>query len=287
MERSSEMRSKVCLITGANSGIGKATALGLAKLGATVVMVCRDYDRGQAARTDIVEKSRNESIDLFIADLSSQSAVRQLAEEFKAKYPRLHLLINNAGVNISRRTVTVDRIETAFAVNYLAPFLLTHLLLDLLRASAPARIINLASWTHPPIDLNDLSREKRYQQMEVYYQSKTAIVMFTYELARRIQGAGVTVNCSDPGLIRTNLGRDLRGPVRLFLALMRPFMKSSERGAEALIHLASAPEVERVTGKYFVGTQETPAFKESYDVVAAQRLWQVSEQLTRLSSAGQ
>jgi len=283
MSEANDMYGKVCLVTGANSGMGKATAEGLAKLGATIVMVCRDPQRGQAAHAEIVAQSGSETVDLFIADLSRQSEVRRLAETFKSKYPRLDVLINNAGLNVSRRALTEDGIETIFAVNYFAPFLLTHLLLEQLKASAPARVINLATWMHPPVDLDDLTREKHYDQMQVYTQSKTAIVLFTEELARRLPKS-VTVNCVNPGLIHTNLGRDMRGSisVRLFIALMRPFMKSAKHGAEVVTYLASAPELAGVSGKYFVGKQEGQAFQKPYDSAAAQRLWRMSTELTRL-----
>jgi retinol dehydrogenase-14 len=243
-------------------------------------MVCRNGERGRAAQAEIVAQSGNPSVGLFIADLATQSAVRQLAEAFRAKYPRLHVLINNAGLNISRRILTADGIETTFAVNYLAPFLLTHLLLERLKASAPARVINLATWMHPPIDLDDLQRERHYDPMSAYQQSKTAIVLFTEELARRLPEA-VTVNCVNPGLIHTNLGRDLQGSMRLFLALTRPFMKSAKLGAEVIVYLASVPELAGVSGKYFAGKQEAQAFQKPYESAAAQRLWQVSEQLTQ------
>ncbi len=283
MTNPADLRDKVCLVTGANSGIGQATTLGLAKRGATVVMCCRNAERGQAARDEIARASGNESVDLLMADLASQAAVRRLADEFKVKYPRLHILINNAGLNLSQRSVTGDGIETTLAVNYLAPFLLTQLLLEPLALGAPARVVNLGTWIQPAIDLDDVMRERRYDPMEAYTQSKTAVVMFTYELARRLRGTGVTVNCVNPGLIRTNLGRDSpRGALRLFLALMRPLMKSPDQGAQAVLFLATSAEVEGVSGKFFTGQRETPTSKESCDAVASERLWRMSEQLTRL-----
>jgi NAD(P)-dependent dehydrogenase (short-subunit alcohol dehydrogenase family) len=281
MNESIELRGKTCLVTGANSGIGRATALGLAKRGATVVMVCRNEEGGRAVQADIAIQSGNKSVDLFIADLARQSAVRQLAEVFAAKYARLHVLINNAGVNISRRTLTADGIETTFAVNYLAPFLLTHLLLEQLKASEPARVINLATWMHPPLDMDDLTREKHYDPMAAYLQSKTAIVLFTKELARRLPD-GVTVNCVNPGLTRTNLGQDLQGSMRLFIVLMRPFMKSAEQAAESIIYLATTPELAGTSGEYFVGKRKGQPFRTPYDSAAAQQLWRMSEQLTQL-----
>src|SRR5262245_27280606 len=281
MNESTDMAGRVCLVTGANSGIGKATALSLAKRGATVVMVCRNRDRGEVARADIVKQSGSASIDLRITDLSSQSAIHQLAEVVKATYPVLHVLINNAGLNLSRRTMTVDGIETTFAVNHLAPFLLSQLLLDALKAAAPARIINITSGLLQPIAFDDLRREKRYRAMEVYAQSKMANLLFTYAFAQRIEGSGVTVNCVTPGLVRTNLGRDARGLFRLFLSVMRPVMKTPEQAAEAVLYLASSPAMAGVSGKCFAGTNETSPASTADDVAAAERLWRISVQLTQ------
>jgi NAD(P)-dependent dehydrogenase (short-subunit alcohol dehydrogenase family) len=276
-----DMSGRVCLVTGANSGIGKATALGLAKRGATVVMVCRNRDRGEAARADIVKQSGSTTVDLYIADLASQSVIRQLADVVKVAYPRLHVLINNAGLNLSRRTLTVDGVETTFAVNHLAPFLLSQLLFDALKAAAPARIINITSGLLQPIAFDDLRRNKPYRALEVYAQSKMANVLFTYALAQRIEGSGVTVNCVTPGLVRTNLGRDLRGLFRLFLSVMRPFMQTPEQAADALLYLASSPDLDGVSGKCFAGKKETARSSAAYDVAAAEQLWHISEQLTQ------
>jgi NAD(P)-dependent dehydrogenase (short-subunit alcohol dehydrogenase family) len=281
MNESPQLTGRVCLITGANSGIGKATALGLAKQGATVVMVCRNRDRGEAARADVAQQSGNAAIDLYIADLASQAAIRQLADVIKAKYPQLHILINNAGLNLSQRLLTVDGIETTFAVNHLAPFLLGQLLFDALKAAAPARIINITSGLVQPIAFDDLRRDKRYRALEVYAQSKMANVLFTYTLAQRIEGSGVTVNCVTPGLVRTNLGRDLRGWFGLFLSVMRPFMQTPEQAADALLYLASSPDLDGVNGKCFVGKKETPPSSAAYHGAAAERLWHISEQLTQ------
>src|SRR5579859_5247550 len=203
MTDSFDLRDKVCLVTGANSGIGQATALALAGLGATVVLHARDAAKGEAARDEIVAASGNTAVDLLLADLSSQAAVRQLAAAFKAKYDRLNILINNAGINTSQRTITADGFESNWAVNYLAPFLLTQLLLDQLAAGAPARVVNLGTWMQPPIDLDDLLREKSYVPGAAYTQSKTGVVLFTRELAHRLAGTGVTINCINPGLVHT------------------------------------------------------------------------------------
>ena len=287
MERSeSNMSRKVCLITGGSSGVGKATALGLANKGANVVIVGRDRSRGEAARTEIVEKSANELVDVMLADLSSQESIRQLAEDFADRYGRLHVLINNAGVFISKRTLTVDGIETTFAVNHLAPFLLTYLLLDVLEASAPARIINVTSSGERSgtINFDDLQGEGRYSGFRAYNQSKLAMILFTYELARRLEGTGVTVNCVHPGVVVTNLGRGSSGSFGLLLRLMRPFFSSPGKGAETPIYVASSPEVEGVNGKYFAKRAEARSSEQSCDEATGRRLWQVSAELTKLST---
>jgi retinol dehydrogenase-14 len=282
----SSMSGKVCIITGGSSGIGKATALGLANKGANVVMVGRDRSRGEATRTEIVEKSGNELVDLMPADLSSQESIRQLAEDFTSRYGRLHVLINNAGVFISKRTVTVDGIETTIAVNHLAPFLLTNLLLDVLKASAPARIINVTSSGERSgtINFDDLQGEGRYSGFRAYNQSKLAMILFTYELARRLEGTGATVNCVHPGVVVTNLGRGTSGYFGLLLRLMRPFFSGPEKGAETSIYLASSPEVEGVSCKYFAKKAEARSSEQSYDEATGRRLWQVSAELAKLNT---
>jgi len=278
------MRGKVCLVTGGSAGIGKATALGLANMGATVIVVGRDRSRGEAGVTEIKQKSNNDAVDLMLADLSSQASIRRLAEDFKDRYQQLHVLISNAGVFISKRTVTVDGIETTFAVNHLAPFLLTNLLLDVLKASAPARIINITSSGERSgtINFDDLQGEGRYSGFRAYNQSKLAMILFTYELARKLEGTAVTVNCVHPGVVVTNLGRGSSGAFGLLLRLMRPFFSSPEKGAETPIYLASSPEVEGVSGKYFAKKAEAKSSERSYDTVTARRLWQVSAELTKL-----
>lgn len=274
------------MITGANSGIGKATALGLVKMGTTVVMVCRNRNRGEAAMDEIKAQSGNESVELMIADLASQKSIRQLVKDFTDKYQQLHVLINNAGVAKANRTLTVDGIETTFAINYLAPFLLTNLLLDALKASTPARIVNVSSMVHKwgAIDFDNLQGEKRYDMDKAYNQSKLAIVLFTYELARRLQGTGVTVNSLEPGLVATNFGREYTGFKRLMTTkIWRSFVKSPEKGAETSTYLASSLEVEGITGKHFTNKKATKSSKRSHDESVWQRLWQVSEELTELN----
>jgi len=279
------MQGKICMVTGANSGIGKATALALAQMGATVVMVCRDRARGEEARSEITTKSKNNAVDLLQADLSSQQSIRQLVEHFKQRYTHLHVLINNAGAAFTGRRETVDGLEMTFAVNYLAPFLLTHLLLDVLKASAPARIVNVSSASHKSgyIQMDDLQGEKHNRSMRAYPQSKLAIVLFTYELARRLQGTGVTANCLDPGFVATNIGQTGASlPVRLLIKLIGSFGTSPEKGAKTSIYLASSPEVEGVTGKYFVKSLPKRSAAISYDESLQRQLWEQSAKLVNL-----
>jgi NAD(P)-dependent dehydrogenase (short-subunit alcohol dehydrogenase family) len=285
-ETSADMSGKICLITGANSGIGKATALGLAQLGATVVMVCRNPHKGEGARQEIQEKSGNADIDLFIADLSSQQAIRQLVQDFQQKYPQLHVLVNNAGSVFNRGKVSPDGIEMTLAVNHLASFLLTNLLLDTIKASVPARIVNVSSVAHAQgfIDLDDLQGKRQYKLMRAYAQSKLANVLFTYTLARRLEGTGVTVNCLHPGAVATNIWTSALPNWLHFLGIIdRLFCISPEQGALTSIYLASSPEVEGITGKYFEKCLDIPSAKISYDQDIQMRLWAISETLTHFS----
>ncbi len=280
------MQGKVCIVTGANSGIGKATSLGLAQMGATVVMVCRDRTKGEEAQNEIKTKSGNDAIDLLLAELSSQDSIRQLVENFQQHYTQLHVLINNAGgVNLSRRE-TLDGLEMTFALNYLAPFLLTNLLLDKLKASAPARIVNVSSESHESgyIKMDDLQLEKKYRLMRAYGQSKLALVLFTYELARRLQGTGVTANCLHPGFVATNIaqsgvGRVGRSIVKLIFSSLGI---SPEEGAKTSIYLASSPDIEGVTGKYFVKSIPVRSAPISYDESLQRQLWEESAKLVNL-----
>ena len=279
------MAGKVCIVTGANGGIGKATVLGLANLGATVVLVCRSRERGEAALAEVKEKSNNDHVSLLIADLSSQGEVRKLAENFKSQHSALHVLINNAGIIPRKREVTVDGLETQFAVNYLAPFLLTNLLLDMLKSNAPARVVTVASDMHrgATIDFGDLQSERAYKPLRVYCRTKLANVLFTKELARRLQGTGVTANCLHPGVVATKLLADAMGMPRTLRPSTRLIGSSPDRGARTSIYLATSPEVEGVSGKYFVRQKAVESSKVSYDENMASQLWRVSAELTRLS----
>jgi retinol dehydrogenase 14 len=275
------MQGRVVLITGSTSGIGKVTALELAQQGATVLAVSRDRARGEATVAELRSRAGGGAAELFVADLSSQEEVRRLAREVRARHERLHVLVNNAGAIFRTRRATADGLEGTFALNHLAPFLLTHLLRDLLQASAPARVVTVASAAHrfARIDFDDLQGERRYRWARAYAQSKLANVLFTYELARRLEGTGVTANCLHPGGVATGLWRESRGFVRALLWLGRPFMLGPERGAETMIYLAAAPEVEGVSGRYFVRKEEQRSSAASYDRDTAARLWDVSAAL--------
>jgi NAD(P)-dependent dehydrogenase (short-subunit alcohol dehydrogenase family) len=274
------------LVTGANAGIGKATALALARMGATVALVARDRRRGEAALAELRKKSKSSSVGLLVADLSSQRAVRELAEEVKRAYGHLHVLVNNAAVITRTRTLTVDEIETQFAVNHLASFLLTNLLLDVLELSAPARIVNVSSQVHAggTINFDDLNGDRHYEPLRAYKQSKLANVLFTYELAKRLEGTGVTVNCLHPGVIATNLLDDFLARPRAMHVLTKLQHKGPEDGARTSVYLASSPEVEGVTGCYFVDKTAAPSSRESYDKGVRQRLWRVSAEMTGLAT---
>lgn len=274
------------MVTGANGGIGKATALGLANIGATVFMVCRSRERGEAALAEIKEQSSNEHIFLLVADLASQAEIRQLAEDFKRQHSRLHVLVNNAGIVPRKRQLTVDGFETQFAVNHLAPFLLTNLLLDVLKSSAPARIVTVASNMHrgATMDFDDLQSERSYGPVRVYCRTKLANVLFTNELARRLQGTGVSANCLHPGVVATNLLADAMGMPRALKSTTRLIGSSPDKGARTSIYLAASPEVEGISGKYFVGQKAVESSKVSYDEKVASRLWRVSAELTGISA---
>jgi NAD(P)-dependent dehydrogenase (short-subunit alcohol dehydrogenase family) len=273
------------MITGANSGIGKATSLALAKMDATVVMVARSKERSEAAKAEIIKESQNNSVDLLLADLSSLESVQQLATEFRKKYSKLHVLINNAGLFNRKRHVTTDGYENTFATNYLAPFLLTNLQLGLLKASAPSRIINVSSVGHynGHINFEDLNLEKEYGGWKAYGQSKLALVLFTHELAKKLRGSGVAVNALHPGTVATNIWTRPFGPAGFITALPKLFMASPEEGAETIVYLASSPDAQSLSGEYLEKLKVKKSSEESYDEEIAQRLWDVSAKLTRLS----
>lgn len=276
------MQGKICLVTGSSSGIGTVTARELARQGATVVIVSRDRARGEATRDEIKKVTGNEQVDLLVADLSVLGDVRRVTADFKQKYTQLHVLINNAGGANHERKVTPDGFETTFAVNYLTPFLLTELLSDVLTASAPARVINVSSSAHTMgrIDFADLQGEKNYSLWKAYGQAKLALLLFTYELADRLKGTGVTVNALHPGVVATNFGKNL-GWLQFGWKIMSPFISTTEQGARTTLYLATSSEVERVSGQYFINCQARKSSPRSYDEAVRQRLWQLSQELVQ------
>jgi retinol dehydrogenase 14 len=282
MAATTSMIGKTVLITGGTGGIGRATAIGLASMGARVGNTGRDRTRAERAAAEIGRESGNPTVDVFVADMSSQADVRRLAAEVLATYPRLDVLLNNVGGFWSHRHVTADGLEHTFALNHLAPFLLTSLLLHRLIASAPARVVTVASGAQSmgTIDFDDLMGERKYSGQTAYNQSKLANVMFTYELARRVAGTGVTATTLHPGMTSTAFSAE--DPSRAFaplVAVVRPFMRSAAKGAATSIYLASSPEADGVTGRYFHDLQVKKSNKSSYDTATTARLWQVSADL--------
>ena len=278
------MSEKVMLVTGASSGIGRATAVGLARHGARVLLVGRNPARCEAALA-AVRAAGGASAQILRADFSSLDGVRKLADDVLARTERLDVLVNNAATVVMGRSVTTDGYETQFAVNHLSYFLLTGLLLPRLRAKTPTRIVNVASDSHvsAPIDLDDLQNERRYSVFRVYGQSKSANILWTQELARRLGGAGVTANCLHPGTIRTNLGRGNGVALDLFQRAISLFMKSPDTGAETSIYLATSPDVAEVSGRYFANSREKAPAPHATDPAVARRLWQISEELVGFS----
>lgn len=282
------MAGKICLVTGATSGIGRATAHGLASLGATVVIIGRNEDRCKATKQWVINRTRNPSVEFLAADLSDQAQVRELAAEFKLRYNRLHVLVNNAGARFMSHRKTRQGIEMTFALNHLAYFLLTHLLLDALRVSAPARIINISSGSQTSrLDFGNLSDWQSYDGRKAYSQSKLSNMLFTHELSRRLAGSGVTVNAVDPGGVASNFNRN-----NGWLYWLRHVLAHVKAGnlitprvaAETNVYLAASAEVEGVTGKYFHRKQMIPASAAAQDQELAGRLWQVSCELTELAA---
>ena len=274
-------QGKVVVITGANAGIGFATALGLAKQGAEICLVCRNADRGTAAMTAVAQVAATPPA-LFIADLSSQRSICELAATLHQRLSRLDVLINNAGAAFARREFTVDGIEKTFATNHLAPFRLTRLVLDLIRRSSGGRIVNLTAGI--PVRrasfLDNLQGEQHYGQFGAYRTSKVSNILFTYELARRLQGTGITVNCAHPGPVRTEFTQKAGGFLLRMSKLLRPIMRSPEVGARTPIFLAIDPAVATVTGGYFVNCRQRKSTAITYDRMIAEKLWEISERLT-------
>ena len=280
------MTGRTVLVTGGTGGIGKATAVGLATLGAHVAITGRDSGRTDAAADEI--RAAGGKVDTFVADLSAQTQVRALADEILERLPRIDVLVNNVGGFWNTRHVTADGLERTFALNHLAPFLLTNLLLDRLQQSAAARVVTVSSNAQSlgRIDFDDLQGERSYSGARAYNQSKLANVLFTYELATKLQGTSVTANALHPGVVRTAFGAEDPATVQRFLIpFVRPFMKSPTQGAATSIHLASAPDLQQVTGRYFADSTEKKTAERSYDQETAARLWSVSADLVGLSRA--
>jgi retinol dehydrogenase-14 len=284
------MLDKVVLITGGTGGIGKATAIGLATMGARVGITGRDLARAEQAAADIRAASGNAAVDAFAADLTSQAEVRRLALEVLDAYTRLDVLINNVGGFWAHRHPTADGLERTFALNHLAPFLLTNLLLDRLKASAPARVVTISSGAQSMgrIDFEDLQGARAYSGQRAYNQSKLASIMFTNELARRLRGTGVTATSLHPGVVRTNFGAE--DQARFFAIISRvvlPLLKTPAQGAETSIYLASSPDVASVSGQFFANRKPKIANKLAYDTDTTARLWQVSAHLVGIAGAQQ
>ena len=289
-----DMHGKTVVVTGGNSGIGLETAAALATMGARVLVAARNADKGRAAVADISRRNDGHAqVQLVVFDLADLASVRRGAAEILEQAPRLDVLVNNAGLVLSDRRETVDGYEATFAVNHLGPFLLTNLLLDRMRESAPARVVNVASMAHASarkgIPFDDLQSRQRYRGMRVYGQSKLANILFTLELARRLEGSAVTANSLHPGTVRTGYGADgdARGFLALGLKLSGPFFLTPARGAQTSIYLASSPEVEGVSGQYFVKCTPVQPKAPARDAEAARRLWRVSEEMVGLASPAQ
>lgn len=277
-----DLKGKTVLITGANQGIGKAAAVALHRLGADLVLVCRNADKGRAAVEDIRRTEGGGTIELLIGDLSVQSEVRRVAAEFLAGHPRLDVLLNNAGVLATSRRMTVDGVEFTFATNHLGYYLLTHLLRDVLVASAPSRVVSVSSELHRRATMNwdDPQYERGWSSFTAYNQSKLCNVMWTYDLARRLEGTGVTANCLHPGVIASGFGRTDGGFTGFLVSLASPFMLTPEKGADTSVYLAASPAVAGVTGTYFDKRLPRSSSKASYDTSDWARLWALSEKLT-------
>jgi NAD(P)-dependent dehydrogenase (short-subunit alcohol dehydrogenase family) len=281
------MRGKVVLVTGATRGIGQETAKALAAMGATVVAVGRSAERGAATMSAIQSKVSGAKVDFLCADLSSQGAIRQLSDEFKRRYQRLDVLVNNAGGIFMRRRESVDGIEYTWALNHLSYFLLTNLLLDVLKDSAPTRVVNVSSDAHTLVNgihfKDPEFKRGLFNPQRAYGQSKLANILFTRELAKRLQGTGVTANAVHPGFVATGFLRNNGFLFNILMMLARPVARSVEKGAETVIYLASSPEVEGVSGKYFYDKRPTQTSGAGYDEDAGRQLWELSEEQIAVS----
>jgi retinol dehydrogenase 12 len=280
------MDGKTCLITGATNGIGRVAAVELARRGAELFLTYRNKARADDTMAEIRQKTGSDKVHLLHADLGSQKQIRAAAAEFLATGRSLHVLINNAGLGNISRMLSADGIEMVFAVNHLAYFLLTMLLLDRIKQSAPARIVNVASDAHRfgTINFDDLGGERRYRMFRSYSQSKLANILFTYELARRLAGSGVTVNCLHPGGIASGLWTNNGALAQFIMKAAKPFLKTAEQGAQTMIYLACSSEVDGITGKYYVDCAEKKSSQESCNADVARRLWDISARMTNVAA---
>ena len=283
------MKNQVCIVTGANSGIGEETALSLAKLGATVILLCRNYERGNITLKNIISESNNKNVELMLCDLSSQNSIFDFTSKFKNKYDRLNVLINNAGILLNKRTISVDGIENTFAINHLGPFILTNSLLNLLKSSSPSRIINVSSSAHyrANFDIDNLQGEKKYSSFDAYCKSKLYNVLFTYELSRKLAGSNVTVNCLHPGFISTNLFTNSSFFYQFIVKILSPILIDAKSGSETSTYLATSKDVENITGKYFVKCKPKKSSKISYDKSTSKNLWNLSEKLVNYNKSAE
>jgi retinol dehydrogenase-12 len=284
LQQNNTMEGKVCLVTGATAGIGQATALLLAKRGATVVGVGRNPAKNDYSCSFIKEVSGNQSVEFMLADLSSQEDIHALASQFQSRFDRLDVLVNNAGATFAKRQESVDGIEMTFALNHLGYFLLTNLLANIMEASAPARVINVSSSLHKfgRLDFDNIPFNNGYSRSKAYQRSKLANIAFTYEYARRLSNQMITVNAMNPGLVATNVGESAGGSAERLKGLVDKIAgMTPEEGAQTIIYLATSSEVAGVSGKYFAKNKSIPSSKISYDLGLCRQLWLLSEGLTR------
>ena len=268
-------KRKICVITGASSGIGKATALALASKKFVVILVCRNRTEGENTKKEIIKTTGNKRISLMLADFTSLKSIKQLADNIKVKYKHVDILINNAGVLYSKRTLTQDKYETTFQVNYLAPFFLTLLLINLLKNGATSRIINITSDEHVRghIDFDNLHGEKKYSGYGAYARSKLALILFTYKLAEKLENTKISVNCVHPGSVATNIGRNSTGLMGIYFKMGKRFMLKPEEGCKRIVYLAISRDVEGVTGKYFINNKAVSSSRLSYNKQLSNLLW--------------
>ena len=272
------MKGKVCVITGANRGIGKATAEALAQLGATVILACRDIERGEIAKAEIISATSNPNVELMLVDLSLQESIQKMVTAFGEKHDRLDVLVNNAGIYKSQRELTPAGLEMMFATNHLGPFLLTNLLLDKLKASSPARVLVVTAPSTTPVDFDNLQGEKRFSSLQAFGVTKMCNLLFTYELSRRLEGTGVTVNAVHPGLSKTNLMTEAPIILRWLTQLAS---KTPQKAAVSLAYLASSAEMVNTSGKFFKDRKEIKSNQYSYDQNVQRQLWDVSTALIK------